>query len=126
LNEKRTASAREAARSVENQPLAVTLDDDLAIMVDVTVAIMTSPDHDGLVAIPRLALTDHFPVAITIAVTMTSTHGDASGADTDADFFSARRHRERNSSHRDGSHQKTLDHRMFLSMKLSGQQFAGM
>src|ERR1700675_3794856 len=97
---KRAASAREAARSVGNQPLAIAVDDDLAIMVDVTVAIVTSPDHDGLVAIPRLPLTDHFPGAITIALDMAGTHGDASRANTDAALFSTRRHRERNSSHR--------------------------
>jgi hypothetical protein len=71
LNEKRTASAREAARSVENEPLAIALDDHLAIMVDVTVAIMTSPDHDGVVAIPGVAVTNDLPVAITVAGNMT-------------------------------------------------------
>ena len=65
---------------------------------------MTSPDHDSLVAIPILAFADYFTVAITIAVAMTGTDGDATRSDTDADFFSTCRHRERNSSHRDGSH----------------------
>jgi hypothetical protein len=87
---------------------------------------MTAPDHDSIVAIPIPALADHFPVAIAITVAVTGTHGNARRANTDTDFFSTRRHCKRNSGHRDGSHNKMLDHRMFLSMKLLEEQFAEM
>jgi hypothetical protein len=95
-------------------------------MIDIAVVIMTLLDHDSLVAIAMLA--DDFTVAIAIAIpVMTVADGDtdAARADANADFLSTRRHRQRNPSYRDGSHQKTLDHRMFLSMKLSGKQVAG-
>jgi hypothetical protein len=74
-------------------------------MVDVAVAIVTLPDHDSIIAIPML--TDDITIAITIAITvMTVADGNAHAnrANTNAYFFSTRRHRQRNSSHRDGSH----------------------
>ena len=63
--------------SLENALVALALDDDPAVTVIIAVTIMTSPDHDSLVAIPILAFADYFTVAITIAVAMTVTDGDA-------------------------------------------------
>jgi len=109
--------------------LTVAFDNDLAITIEVAVAIMATLDHDGFVAvaITIFALTDYFTIAITIAVTGTNRHASATRAhtDADADFFGTRRHCNRNSSHRDGSHYKTLDHRMLLLIyEITGQQFA--
>jgi hypothetical protein len=99
---------RNGGRSIKfsTTRLAIALDDDLAITVVIAVTIMTAPDHNSIVAIPILALADHFTVAITITVAMPVADGntDATRANTDADFFSSRRHCERNSSHRDGSY----------------------
>jgi hypothetical protein len=106
--------------------LTVTVDDDLAVTI--VVAVVTTLDHDGLVAvaITVLSLTDHFTVANTIA--LATAHGNANTcpANADTEFFRTRRHRDGNSSHRDGSHYKMLNHRMFLSIKLPGVQFAEM
>jgi predicted ATPase len=77
-------------------------------------------DHDSFIAIAVFTLTDHFPIAV--AITMAATNGNAYArrADSNAypDIFRTRRHRNRNSSHRDGSHHNTLDHLLLLSMKL--------
>ena len=108
--------------------LAVAVDDDLAITIVIAVAIVAALDHDGLaaIAIAILTLTDHFTVAITVAMTGTYGHAHTRPADTNADLFRTRRLNQRNSSHRDGSHYKMLDHRMFLSMKFTREQFARM
>jgi hypothetical protein len=47
---------------------------------------------------------------------MAVTDGNANtrGANTDPDFFRTGRHRNRNPSHRDGSHYHMLDHRLLL------------
>jgi len=86
--------------------------------------IATALDHDSLVAITVFTLADHFTVAIAIAMTGTNGHTDASGTDTHANVLRTGRHRNGNTSHRDGSHYKSLDHRMFLSMNLSEGQLA--
>jgi hypothetical protein len=109
---------------------AIAIDNDLPITVIVAVAIMAALDHNGIVtiAIPILTLAYNPAVPITVAMTGTNRHARATRTDTnaDADFFGTRRHCNRNCGHRDGSHYKTLDHRMLLSMKLPGKQFAGM
>jgi hypothetical protein len=106
--------------------LALALDNDLAVTI--AIAVVTALDHHGLVpiAITVLTLADHFTVANAIA--LTTAHGNANTcpANADTDFFSARRHRDGDCSYRDGSHYKMLDHRMFLSMKVSQRQFAEM
>src|SRR5258708_10986782 len=70
--------------------LAVAVDDDRpAIAIEVAIMIAAPLDHDSLVAIPVLALADHFPIAIAIVA---RSDGYASRADTNADLFRAGRH----------------------------------
>jgi hypothetical protein len=118
----------EGGRSICQTPKLLTfaLDDDLAVTIVIAVVVATSPDHNGIVTVAIFTLADHFTVPIAIA--MTATHGDANagGANTDTDFFRTRRHCNGNAGQRDGSYYKTLDHRMLLSMNLSGKQFAGL
>jgi len=82
----------------------------------IAVVVVTALDDDGFVAItiPVFTLADHLTVAITVAMSGTDGDTDTTGTDPDADFLSASRHRQRNSRHRDGSHHKTFDHRMFV------------
>jgi hypothetical protein len=109
-------------RSIRSVPSALALDDDPAVTIIVTVAIAASPDHHCIVAISILTLADHFAVAVAVAMTGANGNAGASRAHThtDADIFRTRRHRNGNSGHRDGSHYKTLDHRMLLSTNLPG------
>jgi hypothetical protein len=81
-------------------------------VVEIAVAIVTLPDHDGIVAIPVVALPDNFPIAIPI---MAGSDGHAARTDTDPNLFRTSRHRTANSGHCDGYYCKTPDHRMLLS-----------
>jgi hypothetical protein len=83
-------------------------------MVEIAVAIVTLPDHDGIVAIPAVAIPDNFTIAIAIAVTVAGSDGDAARADTDPNFFRTSRNCTANSGHCDGYYCKTPDHRMLL------------
>jgi hypothetical protein len=107
---------------------AIAVDDDLAIMVQVAITIVPSLDNNGFttISIPVLTLTDHFTIAITIAMTTADGDANTTRTDTDADIFSPRRHRNGNSSHRNGGHHKALDHRMLLSMNLLQRQFTAL
>ena len=81
-------------------------------------------DYDSLAAITVFTLTDDLTVTVMVTMTGTNGHTDACGTNTNTNFFRAGRHRNGNSSHRDGSHCKSLDHHFFLSMNLSETQFA--
>jgi hypothetical protein len=81
-------------------------------MVEIAVAIVPLPDHDGIVAIP--AVPDNFTIAIAIAVTVAGSDGDAARADTDPNFFRTSRNCTANSGYCDGYYCKTPDHRMLL------------
>ncbi|MBA2400450.1 MAG: hypothetical protein H0V72_17440 [Bradyrhizobium sp.] len=120
---RKTASAREAVSITQRYLLALALlDDDLPVWIAIAITL----DHDGLVPIAILTLADHFTVAI--AVVTAATDGDANARGTNANAYVLCSHRlyERNSSYRDGSYCKMLNHRMFLSKNLSGEQFAEM
>jgi hypothetical protein len=93
------------------------------VTIVIAVVIAVSTDHHGIVAIPRLALANHFTVAI--AMTVADGNANTRRANSNADFFRARRHRNRYSGYRDGSHYKTLDHRICSSLnELSTGQLA--
>jgi hypothetical protein len=95
------------------------------VTIVIAVVIAVSTDHHGIVAIPRLALANHFTVAIAIAMTVADGNANTRRANSNADFFRARRHRNRYSGYRDGSHYKTLDHRICSSLnELSTGQLA--
>ena len=47
-------------------------------------------------------------------MTVADGNADTHRADSNADFFCTRRHRNGYRGYRDGSHYKTLDHRMLL------------
>jgi len=115
--QKRTASAREAARSNQTpigRLLTVTIDDDtLAVVIHIPVAV-TLPDHDGVVAIPVVTLPDNVPIPIPITITVTGSDGHADRTDAYSNFFRTSRHRKGYSSYRYRNHYKTLDHRMLL------------
>jgi hypothetical protein len=117
----------EGGRSTcQTAKLTFALDDDLAVTIVIAVVVSTSPDYNGIVTVAIFTLADHFTVAIAVAMTATHGYADAGGTHTDTDLFRTRRHRNGNAGQRDGSYYKTLDHRMLLSMDLSGNQFAGM
>jgi hypothetical protein len=104
------------------QGLTVAVDDDrlaIAVVVTITVAPL---DHHGLVAIAAIALTND--LAFTIAIVAGSDgYADAGRADTHPDILRNGGRYKRNSSHRDGSYHKTLDHRLLLSVEMMGMQF---
>jgi hypothetical protein len=104
---------------------AVAIDDN-RLPVAIVVVIPAPLDHDRLVSVTVITLADHFTVTVAVAMTGADGHTDACGTDANAhtDFFRTRRHRNGNSSHHDGSHYESLDHRMFLSMNLSEGQLA--
>src|SRR4051812_38568309 len=106
-----TASTREAACQTQRPLIALALDDDLAVRIVIALAL----DHDGLVAIaiPILTLADHFTVAIAVATTGANGHAGTCrpNAHTDADVLCGGRLNDGNSSYRDSSHYKMLDHR---------------
>jgi hypothetical protein len=78
------------------------------------------------VAIAILTLADHFTVAIAVAMAATHGHADARRADSDTDFFRTRRLIATEiPANATAATTKILDHRMLLSMNLSGKQFAG-
>jgi hypothetical protein len=110
--QKRTASARKAVRSIRVRSIAGSTVDDhrlvVAIMIPVAIAIL--PDHDGIVAIPVVTLTNNLAVAVPITIIMAVSDGHADRTDTNSDFFSASRHRDANCSRRDGHHYKTFHH----------------
>jgi hypothetical protein len=109
--------------------LPVAIDDDrLAVTIQIAIMVATSLDHDSLVAIAVFTLADHFTVAVAVAMTAANGNAYAGRTNTNAhsDVFRTSRHHNRNSSHRDGSHYKTLDHRLLLSMKLLRKQFVEM
>jgi hypothetical protein len=110
--QKRTASARKAARSTRLRSIAGSTIDDhrpvVAIVIPVT--IMTLPDHDGIVATPAVALANNLAVALPITITMAVSDGHADRADTNSDLFRASRHSDANCSRRDGHHYKTFHH----------------
>jgi hypothetical protein len=84
-------------------------------VVEIAVAIVTLPDHDGIVAIPVVALPDNFPIAIPISIPIVAgSDGHAARTDTDPNFFRTSRHRTANSGHCDGYYCKTPYHRMLL------------
>jgi hypothetical protein len=86
--------------TVDDHGLAV------AIVIPVVIAIATLPDHD-IIAIPVVALANNFTVAIPIAIAVARSHGHATGADTNSDFFRASRHGDTNPGRRDGDNYKT-------------------
>jgi hypothetical protein len=85
-------------------------------------------DHNGLVttAIAVHTLANHFTVAVAVAMAGTYCHANARRTNTDTELFRTRRLNDGNSSQRDGRYYKMPDHRMFLSMKLSQEQFVEM
>jgi hypothetical protein len=106
--------------------LPVAVDDDrLPIAVVVTILIAAPLDHYGLVPISAIALTNDFAFAIAV-VAGSDGYADAGRADTHSDALRGGGHCKGNSSHRDGSYHKTLDHRLLLSVKLLERQFAVM
>jgi hypothetical protein len=103
------------------QSLPVAVDDDrLPITIVVPIAIATLYHH-GLVAIAAIANDFAFTIAV---VTGSDGHADTIRTDTHADALRGGGHCKGNSSHRDGSYHKTLDHRLLLSLKLPGMQLA--
>jgi hypothetical protein len=72
-------------------------------VVTIPVAIAVLPDNDGLVAIPTIAVTVVFAIAVPIPF-VDRTHRDAAGTDADPNLFRAGRYRDTNSSSRNGYH----------------------
>jgi hypothetical protein len=96
------------------QDLPVAVDDDrLPIAIVITIAIAAPLDHHGLVTIATIALTNDFAFAVAI-VAGSDGYADAGRADTHSDVLRAGGHCKANSSYRDGSHHKTLDHCLLL------------
>jgi hypothetical protein len=103
--------------------LPVAVDDDrLPIAVVVAIAI-AALDHHGLVAIAAIALTNDLAFAIAI-IAGSDGYANAGRADTHSDILRDGGHGKRNSSHRNGSYHKTLDHRFLLLIEMTGMQFA--
>jgi hypothetical protein len=88
----------------------------LVVAVHVAVMIVTVLDHDGVVAVTMVFVTDHGAVAIPVVITVVATNRDANRANADTHFFRTRRHGETNSGNGDRYHCKTLDHGMFLQV----------
>jgi hypothetical protein len=84
-------------------------------VVDIPVAVMTLLDHDGIVAIPVVALPDNFTVAIPITITIVAgSDRDAARTHTNSNLFRTSRHSTAYPGHCDGYYCKTPDHRMLL------------
>ena len=64
-------------------------------MVAITIAIAVFPDNDGLVAIPTIAITVVFAIAVAIPF-VDRANRDAARSDTDTDFFRSGRYRDTN------------------------------
>jgi hypothetical protein len=99
--------------------LPVAVDDDrlpIAVVVTITIAAL---DYHGLVTIAAIALTNDFAFAIAI-VAGSDGYTYAGRADTHSDVLRDGGHCKGNSSDRDGSHHKTLDHRLLLSGENTG------
>jgi hypothetical protein len=89
------------------------IDDDRLVVMIIPIAVALL-DYDGVVVIPMVAIANDFTIAIPRAIWMAVSDGHTDRTDADTDFFRAGRHRETNSSRRDGYYCKTLDHRMLL------------
>ena len=88
-------------------------------MIDIPVAIATTPDHDSVVTIPVVTLPDNFTVAVAVAIAiMAGSDGDAGRTDAHTDIFGASRHGDANSDRCNSDHCKTLDHFVLLKMKI--------
>jgi hypothetical protein len=122
----KTNGLRKGGRSFKRKAIAglpVAVDNDrlaIAIVVTITVAPL---DHHGLVAIAAIALTNDLAFAIAI-VAGSDGYADAGRPNTHSDILRDGGHGKRNSSHPDGSHHKTLDHRLLLSVEMTEMQFA--
>jgi hypothetical protein len=123
----KTAPKKEAALSIRTRSIArlstVAIDDYPSIAVEIPIAVATSADDDGVVAIPAVTLANDFAIAITISI-MAGSDGHAARTDANTNFFRPSRHCDANSGHSDSSYCKTFDHRMLLSFERSGGQFA--
>jgi hypothetical protein len=99
-----------------NRALPAIAIDDNGLSIAVAVTIMIFSNDDGLVT--GLTFANDFALAIAIVTSGANRYADARGsdADTHSDFLRARRHRETNSSRRNGHYRKTLDHCMLLSV----------
>ena len=107
---------REEAVRFSNAYLSAVAVDNNRLAIIIAIAITTTLDYHCLVSIPVLTLPDHFTVMVAIAMAGANGHTDATRTNADPDVLRTGRHRRGNSRHRDGSHHKSLDHRMFLSM----------
>jgi hypothetical protein len=84
-------------------------------VIHIPVAIATPPDHDSVVTIPVVTLSDNITVAVAIAIAvMAGSDGYAGRTDAHTDFFRASRHGDANSDRCDSDHCKTLDHFVLL------------
>jgi hypothetical protein len=84
-------------------------------VVDIPVVIATPLDHDGIVAIPVVALPDNFTITIAIAIPiMAGSDRHAARTHTNPNLFRTSRHCTAYPGHSDGYYCKTPDHRMLL------------
>jgi len=82
-------------------------------VVHIPVAVMTLLNHDGIAAIPVVALPDNFTIAIAIAIPiMAGSDRDAARTHTNPNLFRTSRHCTAYPGHCDGYYCKTPDHRM--------------